>query len=60
MKHLRIRLCLQLQMRDSYLPFRSLYLLLRSNFLLCYQMHHPFSIRILLSRPAKSENYVSH
>ena len=47
MKHLRIRPCLQLQRRDSYLPFRSLYLLLRSNFLLCYQMHHPFSIRIL-------------
>ena len=47
MKHLRIRPCLQLQRQDSYLPFSSRYLLLRSNSLPCHLTHHPFFIRIL-------------
>lgn len=47
MKHLRIRPCLQLQRQDTYPPFSSRYLSLRSNFLLCHQAHHPFSSRIL-------------
>ena len=47
MKHLRIRPCLQLQRQDSYLPFSSRYLLLRSNSLPCHPTHHPFFIRIL-------------
>ena len=47
MEHLRIHPYLQLQRQDNCLPFSSPYLLPRSNFLLCHQTHHLFSIRIL-------------
>ena len=46
MKHLRMSLP-AVTRQDSYLPFSSRYLLLRSNSLPAMPTHHPFFIRIL-------------